>query len=35
MTEGQRFAIFFVVWVGLGVGTALLMKFGSPETKRS
>lgn len=34
MTTGQRFQIFFAVWVALGVVTALVMWRASPRTKK-
>jgi hypothetical protein len=34
MTEGQRFFVFFGVWVLLGVGSGALLWFGSVELKR-
>lgn len=35
MTEGQRFFVFFGVWVLLGIGSAALLWFGSLEFKRT
>lgn len=34
MTEGERFFVFFGVWIALGIASVVLLLRGSPEIKR-